>query len=747
MATFRPRPNQREVLAYTSGMMGVSAVPGSGKTWTLSQLAAKLVLEGNLEDDQEVLVVTLVNSAVTNFASRVTSFVKEHGLLPNVGYRVRTLHGLSHDIVRERPGLVGLADDFQIVDERAANDILREAALAWLRNHPDLADDYFARDLEENRIEWLRKDRWPEMMANVAMSIIKQAKDMQVTPAQIRYQLDHCAVPLSLLEFGYAVYADYQRALAYRGAVDFDDLIRLAYEALRLDPEFCGRLHHRWPYILEDEAQDSSALQERILRTLAEPELNWVRVGDPNQAIYETFTTANPKYLRDFRAHPDVHAVDLPHSGRSMPSIIGAANALIEWTKFEHPEPAVRDALDEPYIEVTPPNDPQPNPDDNPLNVRFVDRAFKPEDELSAVVKSAKAWLEENPEDTVAILVPRNTRGSEIVDLLNEQKLPYIELLRSAQATREAAGALANILMYLADPTSSRKLATVYRVWRKDERDDPAKEGEIKQIAGLLAKCRTVEDYIAPRGDRDWLDEQRGEDGWSEELIQHLNLFRTLIRRWQDYSILPIDQLVLTLAQEIFVDVQDLAITHKIAGLLRQLMVEYPDWRLPELARELGTIAKNQRKFLGFSEEDTGFDPDLHKGKIAVATMHKAKGLEWEKVYLMSVNDYNFPSAEPQDSYISEPWYIRDKLNVSAEALAQLEELHNHDETFMYAEGQATQESRYEYVAERIRLFFVGITRARKALSVTWNTGKRGNSLPSVPFVALQTWWERGGNG
>jgi DNA helicase-2/ATP-dependent DNA helicase PcrA len=83
--------------------MGVAAVPGSGKTWTLSRLAAAIVASGELADDQEVLVVTLVNSAVDNFYQRVSGFVEESGLLPHLNYRVRTLHGLAHDIVRERP--------------------------------------------------------------------------------------------------------------------------------------------------------------------------------------------------------------------------------------------------------------------------------------------------------------------------------------------------------------------------------------------------------------------------------------------------------------------------------------------------------------------------------------------------------------------------------------------------------------------------------------------------------------------
>src|SRR5512136_522817 len=121
------RPAQEEIMRYRSGKMGVSAVPGSGKTWTLSLLAAEIIASGVLADDQEVLIVTLVNSAVDNFYQRVSGFVSSAGLLPNLGYRVRTLHGLAHDIVRERPGLVGLADDFQIIDERLTEQILEDA--------------------------------------------------------------------------------------------------------------------------------------------------------------------------------------------------------------------------------------------------------------------------------------------------------------------------------------------------------------------------------------------------------------------------------------------------------------------------------------------------------------------------------------------------------------------------------------------------------------------------------------------
>ena len=68
-----------------------------------------LIASGALQSRQEVLIVTLVNAAVDNFRNRIGGFLTEQGLLPGLGYRVRTLHSLAHEIVAQSAGLVGLA--------------------------------------------------------------------------------------------------------------------------------------------------------------------------------------------------------------------------------------------------------------------------------------------------------------------------------------------------------------------------------------------------------------------------------------------------------------------------------------------------------------------------------------------------------------------------------------------------------------------------------------------------------------
>ena len=447
--------------------------------------------------------------------------------------------------------------------------------------------------------------------------------------------------------------------------------------------------------------------------------------------------------MRNFLRHGEVIGRELPNSGRSTPSIIRLANYLVEWTQNDHPVEEVRDALQSPpLIECTPPDDPQPNPTDDPKGVHLVARKYTPQEEIQAVADSLARWLPEHQDWTVAVLTPRNVRGFELSDELRRRSIPYEDgLLRSSSATRFSAGVLGNLLRYLSDPGSAHKLSTVYKVWRRAEREDEQASAEVERIAGLLRKIERVEDFIWPGPAGDWLS-QLELAGLNQETASSLQNFRQLVRRWQSAALLPIDQMVLTLAQDLLHEKTELALAHKLAVLLHQASQAHPSWRLPELSEELGVIARNERRFIGFSEEDVGFDPGKYAGRVIISTVHKAKGLEWDRVYLVSVNNYDFPSAQEYDQYIAEKWFLRDGLNLEAETLAQLAVALSADEYEWHQEGEATQRARLDYVRERLRLLYVGITRARKDLIVTWNTGRSGVLYPAVPLQALHEYWK-----
>src|SRR5258706_10893740 len=218
------RPVQHDILSYRNGRMGVSAVPGSGKTFTLSHLAARMVerlTESGAAEEQEVLIVTFSNSAVNSFKARIATIVQARsGLVPYIGYRVRTLHGLAHDIVRERPALVGLAEDFRIMDERAAAGMRREAVDSVLKTSSDLLLPYIAEEsqTDEGNARRFQMHDLPDLAVGIADSFIKQAKDQALDPAKLRQQLEEYKCDLPLAQIALEVYDTYPRSLAYRGA-------------------------------------------------------------------------------------------------------------------------------------------------------------------------------------------------------------------------------------------------------------------------------------------------------------------------------------------------------------------------------------------------------------------------------------------------------------------------------------------------------------------------------------------------
>jgi len=739
IADFVPRPAQLEILAYKDGTMGVSAVPGSGKTWTLSFLAAELIKNKRLDQGQEILIVTLVNSAVNNFSQRISTFLDHYGLIPSLGYRVRTLHGLAHDIVKERPELAGLDTGFQIIDDREAIRIRDEAVYTWLRKHPTALDKYLLPDLNQSKIQDLKQKQIPALINQISLQFIKSAKNLLLSPLQIRQQLTDQVQNYPLALIGLEIYEIYQRNLEFSGAVDFDDLINKAYQVLSFDDSLLSRLQFKWPYILEDEAQDSSLMQQQILGLLSTrgEECNWVRVGDPNQAIYESFTTADPALFNSFVSSADYSHI-LPNSGRNSESIINLANYLVDWTNQVHPEVLVRDALFPNKIILTPPGDSQPNPEDKPDLVHLHSQSLESDEEISLVARSVSKWLSDNPAKTAAILAPRNERGKKIASILRSQfNIEPLEMLNTTIETRKTTGALVRVLSYLLDPASSKKLAAVYEVCNRKKMTDPEAWVHVQENARLLRNLKKTELFISPIASSDRLAKQTD---FGEKEIALFEDFRQLITKWHQAALLPIDQLILTIADDIFHDPAELSLSHKIAVFQRQLVNQHPDWELPALLDELKSLARNERRFFGPGEQ-SDFNPDEYKGKVVITTAHKAKGLEWDRVYLMSVNNYNFPSGDPGDNYIAEKWFVRNQLNLPSEALSQLRTI-NSQGSIPYIEGKATKHSRLEYVRERLRLLYVSITRAKQELVITWNTGYSSKYSSATPLSALSNYYK-----
>ncbi len=728
------RQSQQKILEYKSGKMGISAVPGSGKTWTLSHLAAKLIMTANLEEDQEILILTLTNSAADNFSSRVGKILHDSKLIEGFGYRVRTLHGLANDIIHIRPELAGLPNDYAILDNQETNAILDEEVARYLRVHNEFFDDLVDLDAPDRQIRKFKDDDFPKLMRDVTGAWIQQAKDLGQSPADLQTLIDEKEEGTELVQACNEIYTGYQTALNNRGGLDFTDLISLAYRCLQNDPELLLHLRHRWPYLLEDEAQDSSALQQKILDLLCGPEGNWVRVGDPNQAIYESFTTANPELLKGFIRQRDVQALDLPESGRSCPAVINLANDLIDWSANRHPNMNVRDALSLPHIVLTPAGDPQQNPANRADSINLNPRLFTPQEEIGFLIKDLKAYLADHSKETIAVLATLNSRVAVLSDNLAKAGLPVCtELIRLAEPVRLSAGAVANILQAINYPEFAANLRAAFRVVHRSEKENEERWASVEAAGKWLGSLKQTEFFIYPQTNQDWKHAART-FGLDDSQIYMLEAFRLMVFDWHQAAILPLDQILRLISMDLNLTQAETAAVYRMAVYIKELQQNNPDSSKSDLIQELVEIAKNKRNFTAFSEDKGGFEPDAHPGEVVVATFHKSKGLEWDKVYLTSCSNYDFPSGDPGDSYIAESFVLKDRLNLQAEALEQMKQLLDRKPLTDFHKGYAAFDARDTYIRERLRVLYVGITRARKSLTISVNNGGGRN----VPALALK---------
>ncbi len=124
------------------------------------------------------------------------------------------------------------------------------------------------------------------------------------------------------------IFLEYQRQLDSQGAVDFDDILLLAYRILSERPAIATILHRTYRYLFVDEAQDLNSVQYALVRALGENAASILLVGDPNQAIYGFNGSSKHFMLNEFPRDFSVRTVALRENFRSSSAVIAAANAL-----------------------------------------------------------------------------------------------------------------------------------------------------------------------------------------------------------------------------------------------------------------------------------------------------------------------------------------------------------------------------------------------------------------------------------
>jgi DNA helicase-2/ATP-dependent DNA helicase PcrA len=285
---------QREAVTHSDGPLLIVAGPGSGKTRVMAHRVAYLIGEKGIPP-WKILAVTFTNKAARELRERCERLV---GAGSNE-LQVRTFHGFCSRVLRSDGEHVGLKPEFTIYD---ADDQARVARR--------ILDDF---DIDPKQFP-----------PRALLSVISDAKNNMRSPAQLERRTETYRD-----EVVSRVYEAYEGALQRANAVDFDDLLLKTYQLLEGYPEMLEKYQERFEHLLVDEFQDTNALQFQVARLLALKSRNICVVGDPDQSIY-SWRHADPTNLTDFQStFKNAKIVTLDQSYRSTQIILEAADSVI----------------------------------------------------------------------------------------------------------------------------------------------------------------------------------------------------------------------------------------------------------------------------------------------------------------------------------------------------------------------------------------------------------------------------------
>jgi DNA helicase-2/ATP-dependent DNA helicase PcrA len=294
-------PAQRDAVETVAGPVLVLAGPGSGKTRVLTHRAAYLVKEYGVPPWQ-IMAVTFTNKAAREMKERLYRLLGEQFRKLTIG----TFHAICARILRQEAETAGISPQYVIYDSGDQLSLVRQAIRAL-----DLDDKLFR----------------PTAM----LRYISYAKNELVTPAEMQ-------AGTYREEVAKRVYERYQALLAENGALDFDDLLMKSVQLFHQEPDVRAKYQRRYPFILVDEWQDTNMAQYELVKLLAGQRANLFVVGDEDQSIYR-FRGADYRNVARFREdYPQAQVIMLERNYRSSQTILDVANAVIARNVHRHPK-------------------------------------------------------------------------------------------------------------------------------------------------------------------------------------------------------------------------------------------------------------------------------------------------------------------------------------------------------------------------------------------------------------------------
>ena len=616
---------QVQVVNHQHGPLLVLAGPGSGKTTVVTKRIAKLIENGVAP--WQILALTFTNKAAAEMKDRVHAQLNHEQSLVR-GLTVSTFHSFCARFLRQWGERVIGTTSFSIYDSADQKSAVKEAI---------------------KRCE-LSSSNWKPASAIAAISNAKNA-------------LIDCDTFAKEASDFYArniaqIYTAYQTILNENDAVDFDDLLMLTAMLLQQDCEVRESVQERFQYLMVDEYQDTNHTQFVIANLIAKNHRNFCVVGDPDQSIY-AWRGADITNILDFEAQfSDCAVIPLGQNFRSTQHIVDAAASLIAHNK-NRKEKRIYSELDQ---------------GEKPVVKTLMDEY----EEADTIVSEAIKYIEQGvPHKEIAVLYRVNALSRVLEDAFRRNGVPYSVARGTAFYDRkEVKHALAYLTLIL-NPKDNLACERVINVPTRGIGATSIERLKVfahQNQMSLLQAALTV----------------TKEDGFSKRALNAMTEFANNCLKWREDSY---SEVSMTAAASLADVVERVIRESGLEKLYSANPTEEDYERLQNLEELVSASAEFEQRYLESQEEPQtplvllsefmqqialvsdadAIDPE--QGTVTLMTLHASKGLEFDFVAIVGLEESMLPHERAQ--------YDEDQLE------------------------------------EERRLCFVGMTRSRKHLLLT----------------------------
>ena len=587
---------QLEAVTCCNGPTLILAGAGSGKTRVLTYKIAYLLHQG--VQPWQILALTFTNKAAREMNERIAKLVDNE---VTKQLWSGTFHSLFGRILRFEAQHIGYTSNFTIYDQSDAqsliNTIVKEMELDTKLYKP-----------------------------SAVLSRISAAKNRLVMPEDYRADsVQRKSDMLANMPEIYAIYERYKNRCRLANAMDFDDLLVETYRLFRAREDIRLRYQQRFAYILVDEYQDTNYVQHQIISQLTTPESCISVVGDDAQSIYG-FRGARIENILNFtRQYPTAKVIKLECNYRSTGMIVGAANAIISHNQHQIPKNVYSNSGEGSALQLF-------------ATASDKDESYKVAAEINKLKRQKGV-----PYNDIAILYRTNAQSRSFEDAFRLQGIPYRIYGGLSFYQRKEVKDLLAYLRLIANPNDEEAFKRIVNYPRRGIGDTSINKLKIAAIEHSLPLL-----YVA-------MHPEEGELSLSSATLKRIRDFASSIARYKELSEQGIS--VCELAKKIVFD----------EGIHKDLEGEGVEGaakmqNLEELIGAMAEMETEQREEQGIEHLSltdylakvsllTDADQkDDNEPRVTLMTVHAAKGLEFEAVFVTGMEEGLFPAESARFS-------------------------------------------------------------------------------------------------